>query len=563
VAEPAQPSVATVPTDWRRSVSPAATERYRQLGWWRDRTFLDDFLDAVPRHPEKTAVVSYRHGEPGSTSMTYNELGRMVERIAGGLIALGVERGDVVTLQLPNSWEFPAMAFGVMRAGAIPNPVPHIYRERELSFMIRHSGAKIYVAEAEFRGFDYRELGRRLKESIPTLDHVVSIGGGERAGVVDFDKHFLAPRWELDEDLVAELAERRPGPDDPAFLMFTSGTTGQPKAAVHTHNTAWSAGRALPDALGLTENDVAFMASTVGHLTGTLWGAYFPVAGGQKIVYQDVWNPRQLLDIADGEGITWTLSATPFVNDLVIAQKDSPRPLTSFNIFVCGGAPIPPQTAVDARAHLDMELLSLWGMTEIGICSIHKRGTALETLAASDGMPVGHMELRIVDEDLLPVADGLEGRLQARGPSIITGYRDQPELTREAETDDGWFDTGDLGRRTPDGGIRLTGRSKDIIIRGGQNVPVVEIENCLLGHGMVREVAVVGYPDERLGERGCAVVVPEGTAPTLADLTRHLESEGFAKQFWPERVEIVDALPRTPAGKVQKFVLRARISASV
>ena len=552
----------TESADWRRQVSPQEIERYRHLGWWRDRTFLDDFLDAVARHPDKTAVVSYRHGMPGPTEFTFGELGRLVDRIAGGLIALGVQRGDVITLHLPNSWEFPAMAFGAMRAGAVPNPVPHIYRERELAFTIRHSGAKVYVVDSEFRGFDYRGLGLRLKAAIPTLEHVVAIGGAPSDDVVDFAAHFVEPPRELDDQLAHELAERQPGPDDPAFLMFTSGTTGQPKAAVHTHNTAWSAGRALPDAIGLTSDDVAFMASTVGHLTGTLWGAYFPMAGGQKIVYQDVWNARQLLDIADAEGITWTLSATPFVNDLVLAQKDAPRPLSSFNTFVCGGAPIPPQTAVDAREHLDMELLSLWGMTEIGICSIHNRGAALETLAASDGMPVGHMELRIVDEDLMPVEDGMEGRLQARGPSIIVGYRGQPELTREAQTDDGWFETGDLGRRTSDGGIRLTGRSKDIIIRGGQNVPVVEIENCLLGHGMVREVAVVAYPDDRLGERGCAVVVPEGATPTLDDLTRHLEAEGFAKQFWPERIEIVEALPRTPAGKVQKFVLRAQIATS-
>ncbi|BCB82809.1 hypothetical protein Psuf_001220 [Phytohabitans suffuscus] len=212
------------------------------------------------------------------------------------------------------------------------------------------------------------------------------------------------------------------------------------------------------------------------------------------------------------------------------------------------------------QEHLGVDLVSLWGMTEVGICSIHQLGSSLSTLAASDGKQVPYMGLRIVDDDLQPVPDGTEGRLQARGPSIILGYRDQPELTRDAQTPDGWFETGDLGRRMPDGGIRITGRSKDIIIRGGQNVPVVEIENLLAQHGKVRDVAVVAYPDERLGERGCAVVVPEGTPPTLRELTAHLEAAGMAKQFWPERLEIREAMPRTPSGKIQKYVLRREVA---
>jgi len=352
----------------------------------------------------------------------------------------------------------------------------------------------------------------------------------------------------------------RPGADDPAFLMFTSGTTGMPKAALHTHNTAWSAGRPLPEAIELTADDVCFMASTVGHLTGFFWGTYLPLAMGQKVVYQDVWDTRQLLDIVGLENITWTLSATPFAMDMVAAQKVAPRALSSLRVFVCGGAPIPPSAAIAMQEHLGVDLVSLWGMTEIGICSIHRLGAPLEILAASDGMPVGHMDLRIVGEDLRPVPDGQEGRLQARGPSIILGYRDQPELTRDAETPDGWFETGDLGLRTPEGGIRITGRSKDIIVRGGQNVPVVEVENVLVQHERVREVAVVAYPDERLGERGCAVVVPDGEPPTLADLKACLDQAGVARQFWPERLEITGAMPRTPSGKIKKYVLRQLVA---
>jgi len=546
---------------WRRPVSDADAERYHCLGWWRDVTGLDELLAAVRRHPDKAAVVSYRKGRTLPSVITYGQLGALVDRFAGAFRSIGVQPGDVVTIQLPNSWEFPALVFGAMRAGAIPNPVPPIYREHELSFMLRHARSKVYVVPASFNGFSHRDMAVSLAAGLPDLEHVVVIDGSPAdSEVLGFEEAFVRPLHELTPGLAEELDLVRPGADDPAFLMFTSGTTGMPKAALHTHNTAWSAGRPLPEAIGLSADDVCFMASTVGHLTGFFWGTYLPLAIGQKVVYQDVWDTQQLLDIVGFENITWTLSATPFAMDMVAAQKRAPRALSSLRVFVCGGAPIPPSAAIAMQEHLGVDLVSLWGMTEIGICSIHRLGAPLEILAASDGMPVGHMELRIVDEDLRPVPDGQEGRLQARGPSIILGYRDQPELTRDAETADGWFETGDLGLRTQDGGIRITGRSKDIIVRGGQNVPVVEVENVLVQHERVREVAIVAYPDERLGERGCAVVVPDGEPPTLADLKTCLDQAGVARQFWPERLEITDAMPRTPSGKIKKYVLRRMVA---
>jgi cyclohexanecarboxylate-CoA ligase len=542
---------------WRRPVSDADAERFHRLGWWRDITGLDELLAAVRRHPDKAAVVSYRKGRALPSTMTYGQLGALVDRFAGAFRSIGVEPGDVVTIQLPNSWEFPALVFGAMRAGAIPNPVPPIYREHELSFMLRHARSKVYIVPASFNRFCHRDMAVSLKPHLPDLQHIVVIDGAPDDGeVLGFEEVFVRPLHELQPGLAADLARVRPGADDPAFLMFTSGTTGMPKAALHTHNTAWSAGRPLPEAIGLTADDTCFMASTVGHLTGFFWGTYLPLAMGQKVVYQDVWDTQQLIDIIDFENITWTLSATPFAMDMVAAQKLAPRALSSLRVFVCGGAPIPPHAAIAMQEHLGVDLVSLWGMTEIGICSIHRLGAPLEVLSASDGMPVEHMELRIVGEDLRPLPDGQEGRLQARGPSIIVGYRDQPELTRNAETPDGWFETGDLGVRTPEGGIRITGRSKDIIVRGGQNVPVVEVENLLAQHDRIREAAVVGYPDERLGERGCAVIVPDGEPPALDELRDYLEKAGMARQFWPERLEIIAAMPRTPSGKIKKYVLR-------
>lgn len=544
----------------RDTHSPEDGRRYRADGWWRDRSLLDDFLETVVAVPDKVAIVAHRDGRLRPEVVSYRQLGAYVDRCARALIGLGIAPGDVVSIQLPNGWQFPVAALATMRAGAIPNPIPPIYRELELSKMLRHAESKALIVPSSFRGYSHEALALKLKREIPTLQHVIAIDA-TTAGALDFETTMLAADLDPDAAGRASLDTIRPAADDPVVLLFTSGTTGTPKAAVHTHNSIWSAGFALPDSIGLTRDDVCFMASTMGHLTGFYWGMLLSLSQGQKVVYQDVWNARQLVELIELERITWTLSATPFAIDLVEMKKRAGRrDIGSFRAFVCGGAPIPPHVAVEVKAELGVDLISLWGCTEVGICSIHRPGASVETLAASDGMQVRLMDLRIVDDEEQPVAAGEEGRLQVRGPGIFAGYLKQPELTADLRTGDGWYDTGDRGRRVADGGIRISGRSKDIIIRGGQNVPVVEIENELILMPAVREVAVIGVPDERLGERGCAVIVAEGPPPTLADLQQRLAAAGMAKQFWPERIEIVDALPRTPAGKIQKFLLRERFA---
>ncbi len=566
---------------WRIRRGSDDAAQYRQNGWWRDCTHLDEFLERVRSHPDKVAIVAYADERPLPRKLTYAELGRYVDLCAAKLIELGIGPGDVVSLQLPNSWEFPILALATMRAGGIPNPIPVIYRELEVSFIVRHAKSKVLVIPDEFRGYRHVDLGRKLRMEVSTLGHVVCVGA-RTDGLLHFESEFLgadpdearAARswrwpWSRGEERSArattgkrqEFSLRRPKADDIAVLLFTSGTTGTPKAAAHTYNTIWSAGRPVPASLSLTPDDVCFMASTMGHLTGFYWGMLLPLSLGQKVVYQDAWNATRLLEAIDEEGITWTLSATPFALDLIDAQKKAKRKISSFRAFVCGGASIPPTVAIALQEHLGVDLISLWGCTEVGICTIHKLGAPVDVLANSDGIPVEWIELRIVDEHQNPVDLGQEGRLQVRGPSVFEGYLNQPELTRQMQLSDGWCDTGDLGRATEDGGVRITGRSKDIIIRGGQNVPVVEIENELIKHARIKEVVVVGIPDPRLGERGCAVVVPDGEAPTLDDVRRQLEQAGMAKQFWPEYLEIVEAMPRTPAGKVQKYVLRERLAA--
>ena len=518
--------------------------RYIGAGLWRRRSFVDDFLAQVARTPEKTAIVSRRSDGGQDRELVYGQLGELVDRTAAGLMQMGVERGDVVALQLPNGWEAALLCLATLRAGAIPNPLPPLLRRRELEYMLDHAQAKVFAVPSRFRRFDHAGLARELQSDLACLEHVIVTDESIPLGPAD-----------------NELDDRLPKPDDVVLLLYTSGTTGVPKGALHSHDTIWSAGRALPEAVGLSHDDVGFMASTIGHLTGFYWGMLLPLSMGQTVVYQDAWDPDAALDLFAEHGVTWTLSATPFAQDLVKAQRARARNVDGFKTFVCGGAPIPPSVAHEVKDALDCELVALWGMTEVGICTIHRPGAPIDTLAASDGFIVDHMDVRIADESLEPVEPGTQGRLQVRGPSICLGYLGRNDLYDDAITPDGWFETGDLGRRVPDGGIRITGRSKDIILRGGENLPVAEIESMVYLHPNVAEVAVVAYPDERLGERACAVVVTEGGSLTLEDLTTFLEGKQAAKQYWPERLELVTDMPRTPAGKIQKFKLREWVAA--
>jgi cyclohexanecarboxylate-CoA ligase len=284
-----------------------------------------------------------------------------------------------------------------------------------------------------------------------------------------------------------------------------------------------------------------------------------PLSRGLTVIYQDVWDASTMLELVERYRVSWTMAATPFIVDAVRAQRGAPRDLESLRYVVSGGAPIPSALVADARAELGAQLVAVWGMTENGAVTITGPHDPDEVVADSDGRPVPWMRVRVVDDAGNPVVPDAVGRLQVSGAAQTIGYYQRPDLYDACIVDGGWFDTGDLARQRADGGIRIAGRVKDLVIRGGENVPVVEVENALYRHPKVAEVAEVGYPDDRLGERACAVVVPGTTPPTLTDLTEHLARLGMTPSFWPERVEIVEQLPKTASGKIQKYLLRERL----
>lgn len=526
-------------------------DAYRQLGAWSEHTYLDEVLEVASRQPDQLAVVTAKAGHELPESLSYGQLARLVDRFAGALLDLGVGPGDVVSLQLPNWWQFPALALATARVGAVVNPLVPIFRQRELAFILERTEARVCVVPRSFRGFDHGSLLRSLAEELPRLEHVFVLGE-------DFDAHFVERRWEDDPRLRARLDARRPKPTDLAEIQFTSGTTGEPKGVEHTYDSIRGSAAAAPEILGVDGDQVVLMASTLAHQTGFLFGLVAPLSHGAKVVYQDVWDPAVALRLIGDERVTLSVGATPFILDLIEAQRRDPGRVDSFRVFICGGAPIPPHAVRAAREVLDAELVAVWGMTENGIVTLTRPGDPEEVVTQSDGVPVPWMEVRVVDDAGAELPVGTPGRLQVRGANQTRGYFKRPDLYAESLTPDGWFDTGDMAWRRHDGGIRIAGRYKDLVIRGGENVPVAEVEAVLYTHPGVREAAVVGVPDERLGERACAVVVPAeaGAPPSLTDLTAHCDAAGMARQFWPEQLVVLDELPRTPSGKVQKFKVR-------
>jgi cyclohexanecarboxylate-CoA ligase len=522
----------------------------RAGGFWVDQT-MDTFLAAqLAREPDQLALVGYRVDRLQPTRMSYRELADRVNRAAQALHQLGVRSGDVVSVQLPNWWEAVVTALACGRIGAVVNPLMHIFRERELGYMLGFAKTRVWVVPRIYRGHDFAAMARGLQPTLPALLHVVVVDGDGPNG---FDQVLQA--GPARSGLQVPEGARPLQPDDLAVLMFTSGTTGSPKGVMHTSNTLVACMNALSGRFGLDGKDVYLASTPVGHMTGYLAVVLIGLRQGGTVVLQDLWEPAQGVRLMVQEGVTYFAGSTPFLNDIcevVAAGQPGPSRLRS---FLCGGAPIPPVLIERAKAALGIDVCSLWGMTEVLSGTLTEPARAHEKSASTDGRALEGMEVRIVDDAGREQAVGQPGRLLCRGAQLFLGYYQRPDLQPFLE--DGWFDTGDVAYRDAEGYIRICGRTKDVLIRGGENVPVVEIENLLACHPAVQTNAIVGYPDARLGERACAFVVLKPSAQlTLSDVQRYMEASRVAKQYWPERLCVIEHMPLTPTGKVQKFRLR-------
>jgi len=525
----------------------------RSQGFWIDKSF-DEFLQAtVAAAPDKLALLAYRADRPTApVRLSYGELADRVARTAASLKRLGVGRGDVVSVQLPNWWEFAVIALAAFRVGAVVNPLMPIFREHELKYMLGFAETKLLVVPKTFRAFDHEEMARSLKEAQPKLAHVIVVDG---MGPNSFDNALLATNDRLAPPPPGDIGAL--APDQMAVLMFTSGTTGSPKGVMHCLNTLMACNIALAGRFGLGGADTMLVCSPLGHMTGFAAGFLLGLKIGASVIFQDIWDPARGVSIMSENNVTYSAGAATFLADMCEAvAAGAPKP-SELRKFLCAGAPIPPALIDRVYRELNLKVCSLWGMTESLSSTLTEPERALEKSSKTDGRPLDGVEVKVLRMDGAPASVGETGQLKVRGAQMCLGYYKREDL--DPFDADGWFDTGDLAYVDEEGYIRINGRSKDIIIRGGENVPVLEIENLLFKHPSVLSASIVGYPDERLGERACAfVVLRPGKTLDLPGLQSYMAENKVAKQYWPERIAFVDDLPRTPAGKVQKFLLKEK-----
>lgn len=530
---------------------------YRRRGWWRDETFLDDLRRQAREQPRKLAIAGRRLDEARTDTLDYAELSRLTDRFAGALLELGVERGDVVAVQLPNRWEMVPLMFACMATGAVICPIAPVCQEEELRHRLALTEARVCVTVPEWDGYPLAETVGALRSELP-LEHLVVVGGHGPEGAVDFHDHFVTPHWE--KQLMGDLEGRQLRPDEPFVVLFTSGTTGFSKGVVHSQNTVHSGVRGYVDTFLLHDDLVAAVTTPLVHYSGFGQGVLAGVMLGGTIAFQDGQDYGGLLDLVERYGATLLYGPPPTLSGIAAAQQADPHDVSSLRHTVTGAAPVLQELVDELRETFGARTYSVWGMSEFGPVTISRLDYNQDWAAHSHGRPIDSMEIRI---DLChdPSKRASVGRLRARGASQALGYYKQQDAFDSELTADGWFDTGDVAREDGRGGIRILGRAKDTILRDGIVVPMAELEAIISRHPKVTEAALVG-PTGNVDDPILAVAVPRGNVPpTLDEIREHLRAHRQDARFLPERLEVVDALPKTLTGKVRKVELRQRYGA--
>jgi acyl-CoA synthetase (AMP-forming)/AMP-acid ligase II len=539
--------------------SPAEISQYYAAGCWRTDTLGQLLARQADERGNKTFVTD------GVLSLTYRELHERSLRLAAGLRARGVVPGDRVAVQLPNWTEFAVIAVAIARLGAVMVPIMPIYRRDEVGYVLDDAGVSVAVTASVFKDFDYLGMYRALQAERPALHSVVVVRDDE----AETSGHVVTlAATTADVDPAAAEAEIGVpvGPDDPFVIVYTSGTTARPKGCVHTFNTYVSGAHALAVAFGYRESDVQFGPSPVTHTTGLVTSILLPMVAGAATHLMADWEPRRGLAEIARYRCSVSVTATTFIQMLLDAYDPARDDASSLRVWVSAGAPIPSAVVERAQALLpNAKILSLYGRSENLATTTCTVDDDPERALTSDGAALPYASVKVVDELGAEVPAGSEGDIAYRGPTHMLGYLERPDETAELFTPDGYSRSGDLGVMDAQGYVRVTGRTKDIVIRGGMNISVREVEDLLAAHPGVRNAAVVGMPDERLGERVCCYLVAADptSPPTLDGIKAYLQDKGIARQKTPERLEVVTELPTTATGKIQKHLLRQDIARKI
>jgi len=531
---------------------PEEAERYERKRWWLGLTMGDVFDKTSDVYPHKEALVG------GDKRYTYAQVRRLVDRMAYRLHEAGLRRGDRVLLQLPNWVEFYIAYFALQKAGCVVVLLTVNHTAREVTHLAGLTQPKGWILPDQYRKIDYLPLIKQVQQANPCLDTVVLAANAVPGGFLRFEDFLDTDATE--EEIRKLLETLRPDPGDVLQILPSGGTTGLPKGAPRTHNDYLCNVEYKALAWDMNVHDVCLVASTVGHNLALLVCVTAPVLFGAKVVMLDSTYPADFCHIVQSEKITCTGAVPTIISRIVHFDRVGDYDFSSLKKVYVGAAHSAPELVTNVEKKLGCRYVNAFGMVE-GPCSQSRPGYPFEVICNSVGRPIcPYDDFRTLDSDGRPTPVGEEGELAAKGPGIFTGYFKNPKANESAFTPDGYFRTGDLAVIDSEGIVRITGRIKDIIIRGGENISAQEIEELIVSHHLVENVSVVSMPHPDLGEEVCAYIKAAGNKPvTLQDITTHLIELGASKLAYPARVELVDDMPLTAAGKIDKKELRQSI----
>ncbi|EJB9956929.1 medium-chain fatty-acid--CoA ligase [Escherichia coli] len=521
---------------------------YRQQGLWGDASLADYWQQTARAMPDKIAVVD-NHG----ASYTYSALDHAASCLANWMLAKGIESGDRIAFQLPGWCEFTVIYLACLKIGAVSVPLLPSWREAELVWVLNKCQAKMFFAPTLFKQTRPVDLILPLQNQLPQLQQLVGVDKLAPATSALSLSQIIADNTPLTTAITVHG-------DELAAVLFTSGTEGLPKGVMLTHNNILASERAYCARLNLTWQDVFMMPAPLGHATGFLHGVTAPFLIGARSVLLDIFTPDACLALLEQQRCTCMLGATPFVYDLLNLLEKQPADLSALRFFLCGGTTIPKKVARECQQR-GIKLLSVYGSTESSPHAVVNLDDPLSRFMHTDGYAAAGVEIKVVDDARKTLPPGCEGEEASRGPNVFMGYFDEPELTARALDEEGWYYSGDLCCMDEAGYIKITGRKKDIIVRGGENISSREVEDILLQHPKIHDACVVAMPDERLGERSCAYVVLKAPHHSLSleEVVVFFSRKRVAKYKYPEHIVVIEKLPRTASGKIQKFLLRKDI----
>lgn len=532
-------------------INPGQRDEYLKKGYWSDKTLLDCWEETVKKYPHREYVKDDR-----GFRYTYRQLDEAASKVAAFLLDKGIKPQDMVSYQVPIWSEFVIITIACFKAGAVAYPIAMSYEEKELIRTLNITESKVYFGPTYFYKTDYEKRILSVKEEIPLLSSIV---------LLDFVKkktsnnHTLQEILQCYEPLKEEDCVHLKG-QDLAVLLCTSGTTGGTKGVLLTHDNVRYSEETFNKELLLTKDDIMFMPAPLNHATGFHHGIIAPMLLGAKVVLQQKYRCREAIDLMNREKCSYSMGATPFIYDILKELETNGGSLPFLKFYLCGGAPVPGYM-VQRAWKFRILLCEVYGSTESVPHVFVRPKEALSLNGTTSGRAMEGVEVRVVDEEGNDVPPGMPGEEISRGPNVFIGYLKARDITDSALDDDGWFHSGDICVMDEAGNIRIIGRKKDMIVRGGENLNANEINDKLEGCPGIGDHTVIGMPDDRLGERICAFVVPllGYEQLSLSDVIGYLVKTNVPKRFWPERLELISKIPHTNSGKVKKYLLKEEL----